>query len=234
MRAETLRLTNGTTSQYYALHVRRGDFQFKEVKLSATDIVKNLKVNEIIPRGAVVYLSTDDPKGECQGCVSQRKPCPKGEAARGVKGCLVDPSWDAFEKKAGWKVCAVCVFLMVCRHDTRAVVLRATPHHSTALPQLTVLCMYCSRITPHCATRRVLKHLRVHGVLRCLCTILQILKLGDFLEKGVLKNENPNYFGMVESIVCSRAEVSSFCCVTVLLVAPHAHSTMAPNSLNAV
>ena len=52
----------GSHAPYYALHVRRGDFQFKEVKISAEEIVKNLGVNEIIPRGAIVYVSTDDPK----------------------------------------------------------------------------------------------------------------------------------------------------------------------------
>ena len=33
----------GLNGTYYALHVRRGDFQFKEVKISAHDIVANLK-----------------------------------------------------------------------------------------------------------------------------------------------------------------------------------------------
>lgn len=35
------------------------------MKISAADIVKNLVVDgvSVIPRGALVYLSTDDPKG---------------------------------------------------------------------------------------------------------------------------------------------------------------------------
>ena len=52
----------GTHAPYYALHVRRGDFQFKDVKISAEEIIKNLGGNAIIPRGAIVYVSTDDPK----------------------------------------------------------------------------------------------------------------------------------------------------------------------------
>ena len=50
---------------YYALHIRRGDFQYKDVKLSADEIVANLRFDNktpIIPPGAMVYLSTDDPK----------------------------------------------------------------------------------------------------------------------------------------------------------------------------
>jgi hypothetical protein len=44
------------SKMYYALHVRRGDFQFKDVKISAADIVKNLGKNgqPLIPRGAIV------------------------------------------------------------------------------------------------------------------------------------------------------------------------------------
>lgn len=64
-------------ADYYALHVRRGDFQFKQVKISAAEIIENLGGNAIIPRGAIVYISTDDPKGICENCVHQRKPCPK-------------------------------------------------------------------------------------------------------------------------------------------------------------
>ncbi len=66
----------------------------------------------------------------------QRKPCPKGEAARGITGCIVDPSWRAFKDIAGWEV----------------------------------------------------------------------RFLNDYLADGVLKGVNPNFHGMIESIVCSRAD----------------------------
>jgi len=29
----------------------------------------------MIPPGSVVYISTDDPKGICEGCTVERKPC---------------------------------------------------------------------------------------------------------------------------------------------------------------
>ena len=34
--------TYSLIGEYYALHIRRGDFQFKEVKISAAQIVENL------------------------------------------------------------------------------------------------------------------------------------------------------------------------------------------------
>eukprot|EP00622_Pseudochattonella_farcimen_P004848 FR740347.1.p1 GENE.FR740347.1~~FR740347.1.p1 ORF type:complete len:315 (+),score=27.62 FR740347.1:119-946(+) len=127
----------GKHGDYFALHVRRGDFQFKSVKISAADIVQNLnKDGVLIPPGSYVYLSTDDPKGLCERCMAQKKLCKPGPGARGIEGCIEDPSWQAFTD-AGWKV----VFL------------------------------------------------------------------DDFLKAGVLKNANPNFYGMIESIVCSRAKV---------------------------
>jgi hypothetical protein len=92
---------SGSVAPYYALHVRRGDFQFKDVKISAAQIIENLKGNAIIPRGSVVYVSTDDPKGVCEGCTFKKKPCPKGKDAAGIVGCIEDPSWDAFKTEAG-------------------------------------------------------------------------------------------------------------------------------------
>ena len=89
---------------YYALHVRRGDFQFKDVKISASAILKNIGGNALIPRGAVVYISTDDPKGVCEGCTYKKKACPTGPAARDITGCIEDPSWTAFTTEAGWEV----------------------------------------------------------------------------------------------------------------------------------
>ena len=94
---------------YYALHVRRGDFQFKEVKISAEEIIQNLKGNAIIPRGSIVYVSTDDPKGVCVGCTYKKKPCPTGPEAAHIVGCIEDPSWDAFRTKAG-SVRMLCVW----------------------------------------------------------------------------------------------------------------------------
>lgn len=62
VRADALKETG--SSDYYALHIRRGDFQFKDVKIGADEILKNLNFpdkngNPIIPKGALVYLSTD-------------------------------------------------------------------------------------------------------------------------------------------------------------------------------
>ncbi|KAJ1460152.1 GDP-fucose protein O-fucosyltransferase-domain-containing protein [Pelagophyceae sp. CCMP2097] len=121
---------------YYALHIRRGDFQYKDVKISAAQIVKNLRGHEIIPHGALVYVATDDPDGTCEHCLHDRKPCPKGEAADRIPGCQADPSWAAFHRN-GWNV----VFM---QNFTRE-------------------------------------------------------------KAGPLADVNPNYFGMVDSIVCARA-----------------------------
>ena len=134
VRAEAKRRTN--TSDFYALHVRRGDFQFKEVKLPASKIVANLKGNALIPRGALVYMSTDDPDGVCKGCMANRKPCPQGKEADEIKGCMSDPTWKAFRDN-GWEL----VFLR------------------------------------------------------------------DFEKAGVLKGVNPNFFGHLDTIVCSRAKI---------------------------
>lgn len=75
--ARTIDPTN-VHGEFYALHVRRGDFQFKDVKISATDIVKNLHFKNgtsVIPSGALVYLSTDDPEGLCKNCYVNKQPC---------------------------------------------------------------------------------------------------------------------------------------------------------------
>ena len=119
--------------------------------------MKNLKVDgvSVIPRGALVYLSTDDPKGMfdrkvvtvkmslsklhpgiCANCMVQRISCTKYEPGKKPEGCPEDPSWKAFEE-AGWT----------------------------------------------------------------------IRFLDDYIKRGALSQANPNIFGMVESIVCSRAEV---------------------------
>ncbi len=132
-------IINNPDGKYYALHIRRGDFQYKDVKLSAADIVKNLHDANgipIIPPGSLVYVSTDDPEGICVHCYAQRQPCES--FAKGSKpiGCPEDSSWSAFTL-FGWKI----KFL----------------HNYTK-------------------------------------------------DKGMFKGMNPNLFGMMESIVCSRAE----------------------------
>ena len=120
---------------FYALHVRRNDFQFREAKIGAADIVANL-APIAIPRGALVFLATDDPGGTCKGCLWERKPCDSYPIPRPKKyGCPDDPSWAAFEE-AGWNV----------------------------------------------------------------------VMLGDFIPT-LLKDVNPNYYGMVDQVVCSRAKV---------------------------
>jgi len=43
---------------YYAIHIRRGDFQYKDLVLSAEQIYNNIK--NVIPQGAKLYISTDE------------------------------------------------------------------------------------------------------------------------------------------------------------------------------
>ena len=87
--------------EYYALHIRRGDMAHKIVKLPADQIVRNLRYPDgspIIPPGAFVYISTDDPKGICEGCTVQRKSCdlypsPKPEGCpEDVSVCVCQPA----------------------------------------------------------------------------------------------------------------------------------------------
>merc|ERR1711871_1512317 len=139
VRNEAYKLNPASNGEFYAIHARRGDFQFKEVKIGASEMVTNLRFENgtsIIPRGAMVYLSTDDPDGVCKNCVAQRKPCSTFEKGKLPPGCPEDPSWTALKEEGGWEV-------------------------------------------------RMLR---------------------DFTKKGALKGVNPNWFGMVESIVCSRAK----------------------------
>ena len=91
-----------SNGDYYALHIRRGDFQFKDVKISAKDIYRNLHYpngTAIIPGNTLVYISTDDPNGLCKDCYVNRVPCVEYKSPKPV-GCPEDTSWDAF-KKAG-------------------------------------------------------------------------------------------------------------------------------------
>ncbi len=87
-------IPNNPDGTFYALHVRRGDLQFKDVKISADDIVKNLHFpngTSIIPAGALVYLSTDDPDGLCVNCYVNRQPCESYKSPKPV-GCPDDVS----------------------------------------------------------------------------------------------------------------------------------------------
>jgi hypothetical protein len=42
---------------YYAMHVRRNDFQYKDLFISAQEIYENIK--DIVPNGATLYIATD-------------------------------------------------------------------------------------------------------------------------------------------------------------------------------
>uniref|UniRef100_A0A7S3NKG5 O-fucosyltransferase family protein n=1 Tax=Aureoumbra lagunensis TaxID=44058 RepID=A0A7S3NKG5_9STRA len=135
----------GFGGKYYALHIRRGDFQYKNVKLPASTIVQNLKGNTIIPRNSLVYIATDDPQGTCEHCRSGGKLCPPANRSAPQSsyppGCMADPSWDAFINN-GW-------ILVFSRNFT-------TQHESNVA--------------------------------------------------GALDGVNPNYLGLIETIICSRAE----------------------------
>jgi len=43
--------------QYYSIHIRRNDFQYNEVRISAEKILENIK--DIIPFGSILYIATD-------------------------------------------------------------------------------------------------------------------------------------------------------------------------------
>lgn len=43
--------------EYYAIHIRRNDFQYKDLFISCEDIVDNIK--DIVPEGSVLYIATD-------------------------------------------------------------------------------------------------------------------------------------------------------------------------------
>ena len=95
VRKDALELNPTGNGDYYALHIRRGDFQYKDVKISASEILSNLHYENgtvIIPPGSLVYLSTDDPDGVCKGCAVKGRDCttyPKGSKP---VGCQEDVS----------------------------------------------------------------------------------------------------------------------------------------------
>ena len=73
---------------------RRGDFQYKEVKLSASAIWHNLHYpngTAIIPDNSFVYIATDDPDGVCEACLFQKRPCDSYGTPKPV-GCPEDVS----------------------------------------------------------------------------------------------------------------------------------------------
>ena len=155
----------GSHAPYYALHVRRGDFQFKEVKISAEEIVKNLGVNEIIPRGAIVYVSTDDPKV-------------------GAFCSLNAPSQAEIEFMI-W--IDYTYFSSNFQGSARTVVpMQAMPER-------------CCRPRHYWVWSTVLAGFQRY------CGLGGSL-LKDYLADGVLKGVNPNFHGMIESIVWSRAD----------------------------
>jgi hypothetical protein len=109
IREESLRIAPEKGGEYYSLHIRRGDFQYKEVKISAEDIFKNLhhpNGTAIIGPGSVVYISTDDPDGICKDCHVGRKSCDVLEEPKPVGCGGIDPSWRGFQDHlvSGWKL----------------------------------------------------------------------------------------------------------------------------------
>lgn len=137
LRKISKRLYPENNGNYYALHIRRGDFQFKDVKISAKEILENLVYpngEPIFKPNSVLYISTDDPDGVCKNCLYNRLPCDSYKSPKPV-GCPEDTTWNAFIE-AGYK----------------------------------------------------------------------IILLRDFISSGYLQDSNPNHHGMIESIVCSRAE----------------------------
>jgi hypothetical protein len=78
--------------------------QTQDVKLSAAEIVRNLHLDGVplMPPGSLVYVSTDDPEGQCKGCRVNTIPCEKQHSPK-PPGCPEDPSWKDFTK-FGWKV----------------------------------------------------------------------------------------------------------------------------------
>ena len=100
VRKDALELDPTGNGVYYALHIRRGDLQFKEVKIGAPEMLRNLHYENgtaIIPAGALVYLSTDDPEGLCKDCTDENyKPCDKFPIGKKPIGCPDDVSYIPF------------------------------------------------------------------------------------------------------------------------------------------
>lgn len=96
VRADSRKHNPNNNGDYYALHIRRGDLQFKEVKLSTPDLLRNMHFPNgtlLFPPGSLVYISTDDPEGVCKGCWAEKKPCSSlGPGDRRPVGCPDDVS----------------------------------------------------------------------------------------------------------------------------------------------
>lgn len=101
VRQDSLALNPSSGGVYYALHVRRGDLQYKDVKISATEIVENLNITDdsgklIIPPGSLVYISTDDPDGTCKGCTDKKGRACENLPSPKPEGCPEDVSKDSY------------------------------------------------------------------------------------------------------------------------------------------
>ena len=99
-------LMSAPNGVYYSLHIRRGDFPELMTRISAAEILSNLRFGNhtpIIPRGALVYIATDDPFGICAGCKVRNRPCESFEIGQKPVGCPEDPSWIAFTE-FGWRI----------------------------------------------------------------------------------------------------------------------------------
>ena len=62
------------------------------MKIEASEMERNLHFpngSALIPRGSLVYISTDDPDGVCRGCLVMRKPCEEYTSPKPV-GCPED------------------------------------------------------------------------------------------------------------------------------------------------
>lgn len=76
----------------------------QDVKISASKILENLVVAgvPVFPPGSFVYISTDDPEGQCKNCRAEGRPCEDFSPPKPV-GCPDDPSWKPFIE-FGWKI----------------------------------------------------------------------------------------------------------------------------------
>ena len=49
---------NNLAGRFDAFHIRRGDFQYQQMRIGATEIYQNVK--DVLPHGAVVFIATDE------------------------------------------------------------------------------------------------------------------------------------------------------------------------------
>ena len=62
VRQHVSKRTNGKTTEFDTLHIRRGDFQFKESRIGIEEIIANTK-EELTP-GSTIFIATDERKKE--------------------------------------------------------------------------------------------------------------------------------------------------------------------------